>query len=248
MIHSTEIINHLNGLLKPQRFRDYAPNGLQVQGSDRVRKIITAVSASQRAIDFAIEQEAEMLLVHHGYFWKHENPVVEGLKAQRLAKLLRHQINLVAYHLPLDQHERFGNNALFAEHFDCVEVWQSLVEALIWHAEIKPIAAEELRRQLSQQLGREALMLGESRGPVSRIGWCTGAAQDYFSQAVAEGAQLFISGEYAERTYHEANELGALYISCGHHASERAGVRALGEYLGEEFGLTVRFFDEPNPL
>ncbi len=248
MIKTTEIIQHLDSLLKPQRFRDYAPNGLQVEGAPTVRRLVTAVSASQAAIDFAIAEGAQALLVHHGYFWKGEALPLTGLKRQRLAALLAHDINLIAYHLPLDQHERFGNNALFAEHFDCLDVWQSEVEALIWHAEIQPIGGAELAQRLGASLGREVLALGPVPEQVTRISWCTGAAQDYFQRAIAEGAQVFISGEYAERSYHEANELGALYLSCGHHASERAGVRALGQYLGEEFGLEVAFFDEPNPL
>ena len=205
MIKTTEIIQHLDSLLKPQRFRDYAPNGLQVEGAPTVRRLVTAVSASQAAIDFAIAEGAQALLVHHGYFWKGEALPLTGLKRRRL-------------------------------------------EALIWHAEIQPIGGAELAQRLGASLGRAVLALGPVPEQVTRISWCTGAAQDYFQRAIAEGAQVFISGEYAERSYHEANELGALYLSCGHHASERAGVRALGQYLGEEFGLEVAFFDEPNPL
>lgn len=245
---TNELMNHLNDLLKPNRFRDYTINGLQIEGAPKINKIITAVSASKKAIEFAISQNAEALLVHHGYFWKGEPAELIGIKRQRIAQLLQANINLIAYHLPLDQHERFGNNPLFAHHFECLKVWQSEIEPLIWHAEIVPVTQEALLSHLSASLQRPVQAVGVGRAVITRVAWCTGAAQDYLQQAVREGAEVFISGEYAERTYHEAHELEALYVSCGHHASERAGVKYLGEYLAQQFNLEVIFFDEGNPF
>ena len=248
MITRDELQTHLHDFLQVTRFRDYAPNGLQVEGRAEIRRILTAVTASQAAIQAAIAWQADALLVHHGYFWKGEAPQVVGMKKRRLAALLAHDLNLFAYHLPLDQHPELGNNALFAKHFACEAVWQSAEEPLIWHARIEATALPDLLAQIEGGLEREPFAVGNSDDRITRIAWCTGAAQDYLQQAVAEGAQAFISGEYAERSYHEARESGSVYISCGHHASERAGIRALGEHLAATFGLEQRFYDEENPF
>jgi len=248
MITRDELQTHLHDFLQVTRFRDYAPNGLQVEGRAEIRRILTAVTASQAAIQAAIAWQADALLVHHGYFWKGEAPQVVGMKKRRLAALLVHDLNLFAYHLPLDQHPELGNNALFAKHFACEAVWQSAEEPLIWHARIEATALPDLLAQIEGGLEREPFAVGNSDDTITRIAWCTGAAQDYLQQAVGEGAQAFISGEYAERSYHEARESGSVYISCGHHASERAGIRALGEHLAATFGLEQRFYDEENPF
>lgn len=243
-----ELVQYLNQILQIQRFQDYAPNGLQVEGKSEIRKIITAVSASQAAIQFTINNRADALLVHHGYFWKGERPELTGIKGKRIAALMKNDLNLLAYHLPLDQHERWGNNALFAQHFSCKRVWCSPKEALLWHAEIEPISSTGLLKQLSKRLWRHPQSVGVAPKQIKHIAWCTGAAQDLLTLAAQEGAQVFISGEYAERTYHEALEHQIMYVSCGHHASERAGVQALGEHLAEHFALDVEFFDEQNPF
>ena len=248
MITRDELQTHLHDFLQVTRFRDYAPNGLQVEGRAEIRRILTAVTASQAAIQAAIAWQADALLVHHGYFWKGEAPQVVGMKKRRLAALLVHDLNLFAYHLPLDQHPELGNNALFAKHFACEAVWQSAEEPLIWHARIEATALPDLLAQIEGGLEREPFAVGNSDDTITRIAWCTGAAQDYLQQAVGEGAQAFISGEYAERSYHEARESGSVYISCGHHASERAGIRGLGEHLAATFGLEQRFYDEENPF
>lgn len=247
-MHRDELHTYLNDYLQNSRYRDYAPNGIQIEGKAEIRRITTAVTASQAAIEAAIAQQADALLVHHGYFWKGEAPAITGIKKQRIADLLAHDINLIAYHLPLDQHAELGNNALFARHFDCETVWQSAAEPLIWHAHIRPTTLSALLDRLAHDLDRLPLAVGENTGELTHIAWCTGAAQDYLQQAAAEGAQAYISGEYAERSYHEARESGCTYISCGHHASERAGIRALGEHLATTFGLDVAYYDEPNPF
>lgn len=247
-MHRDELHTYLNDYLQSSRYRDYAPNGIQIEGKTEIWRITTAVTASQAAIEAAIAQQADALLVHHGYFWKGEAPAITGIKKQRIADLLAHDINLIAYHLPLDQHAELGNNALFARHFDCETVWQSAAEPLIWHASIRPTTLSALLDRLAHDLDRIPLAVGENTGELTHIAWCTGAAQDYLQQVATEGAQAYISGEYAERSYHEARESGCTYISCGHHASERAGIRTLGEHLATTFGLDVAYYDEPNPF
>jgi len=248
MITRDQLQTHLHEFLQCGRFRDYAPNGLQVEGRKDTRRSPAAVPASQAAIAAAIDWQADALLVHHGYFWKGEAPQVVGMKKRRLAALLAHDVNLFAYHLPLDQHPELGNNALFARHFACEAVWQSAEEPLIWHAHLAPTSLPDLLAQLEGGLEREPVAVGVVNEPLTRIAWCSGAAQDFLQQAAGEGAQAFISGEYAERSYHEARETGTVYISCGHHASERAGIRALGAHLATAFDLQQRFFDEENPF
>ncbi|MDO5090644.1 MAG: Nif3-like dinuclear metal center hexameric protein [Cardiobacteriaceae bacterium] len=243
-----ELLAWLDAFLAASTFRDYTVNGLQVEGRAEIGKIVTAVTASQAAINFAIESGADALLVHHGYFWKGEDAAVTGMKKRRLAALLGHDINLLAYHLPLDQHAELGNNALFARHLPFARVWQSAAEKLLWHGELaEALPLSELQRRLSDALAFPCRAVGEEK-PITRIAWCSGAAQDLLQLAAQEGAEAFCSGEYAERTFHEARETGCAYLVCGHHATERAGVRALGERLVREFSLSVTWFDEDNPF
>ena len=187
MITRDQLQTHLRDLLQTDRFRDYAPNGLQVEGKAEIRRILTAVTASQAAITAAIDWQADALLVHHGYFWKGEAPQVVGLKKRRLAALLAHELNLFAYHLPLDQHPELGNNAHFAKHFACEAVWQSAEEPLIWHARIAPTTLPDLLAQLEGGLEREPFAVGTAADPLTHIAWCSGAAQDFLQQAADEG-------------------------------------------------------------
>lgn len=249
MISQLELLTHLADYLQVSAYKDYAPNGLQVAGRAQIKRIVSAVTASQAAIDFAIEQQADALIVHHGYFWRGEAAEIVGMKKQRLQKLLTHDINLFAYHLPLDQHPDIGNNALFAKIFPTVKVWQSAHEALVWQAEISAQSLSYLESLVAQAMQRKPqVVISPSSQEISRIAWCTGGAQDYLQLAAAEGAQLFMSGEYSERTYHEALETGCHYFACGHHATERAGIRALGEYLSAQYDLENCFYDEANPF
>lgn len=245
-----ELLTALDELLRPQRYRDYTINGLQVAGRSTIERIVTAVTASQAAIEHARADNADALLVHHGYFWKGEDSAITGIKRQRLAALLDANINLIAYHLPLDQHPELGNNCLFANHFPVEHLWQSTTNDLIWHATIPPTSPSKIATMLKQSLPTDTLQLisDEPERRITHIAWCSGAANDFLTQAHDEGAELYISGEYAERNYHEARELGCAFIACGHHASERAGIRTLGTYLEREYGLTQQFFDEPNPF
>ena len=248
MISRDALLDYMQEYLNSRAFADYTFNGLQVEGRTEIGRVLTAVSASQAAIAQAIATQADALLVHHGYFWKGEDAAIVGIKKQRLAALLAHDINLIAYHLPLDQHAVIGNNRLFADMLPLLRVWQSPQEPLLWHGECAPIAAPSLLALLQEALDFPCRWIGREEMAVTRVAWCTGAAQDFLLLAAKEGAQVFCSGEYAERTFHEARESGCAYVVCGHHATERAGIRALGVHLAEKFALSVSFFDERNPF
>ncbi len=244
----TELESYLGQLLDISRFRDYSPNGLQVEGRPEVRKIIAGVSASQALLDEAVAWGADAVLVHHGYFWKGEDGRITGLKKKRLATLLNQDISLFAYHLPLDAHAELGNNAQLAR----VLGWT--VEGRFAEQDMgflgscsEPLAAAELALQVGLALGREPLLVGDGLRPVRRVAWCSGGAQGYFEEAIAAGAELFLSGEISEQTTHLARESGVPFIAAGHHATERYGVRALAAHLAEGFGLDCRFLDIHNP-
>lgn len=247
-MHSNELLSALDNFFQSDKIKDYAPNGLQIEGKKEIRRILTAVSASQAAIEAAIDYQADALFVHHGYFWKGEAPQLTGIKYQRIKALLAHDINLIAYHLPLDLHPQVGNNALFGRALSVQNIRQSEQEKLLWHGDIAAQSAEELQARISRVLRRPAQMVGSIDAPIRRIAWCTGAAQDYLALAAQEGAQAFLSGEYAERTFHEAHEWHIGYFSCGHHATERFGVEAMAERFRLDYALESRFFDEDNPF
>ncbi len=245
-----QLIALLDELLQPQEYQDYAPNGLQVEGRREIRRIVTAVTASARAIQQAIDYDADMLLVHHGYFWRGEDPRVIGMRYRRLQRLLRQEINLVAYHLPLDGHPALGNNAQWGQRLG-VEVEGHLPHAaLVCTTTLEhAMTSEELcRRAAAAVEGREPLLISGHQRPIRTIGWCSGAAQNYLSQAAEAGLDAYLSGEVSEQNYHEAMELGICYLACGHHATERGGVMALGAWIERELGLACHFADEPNPV
>ncbi|HEY3433180.1 MAG TPA: Nif3-like dinuclear metal center hexameric protein [Rhodocyclaceae bacterium] len=244
-----ELCAYLDATLDAGRFRDYCPNGLQVEGKAEISKIICGVTASQALLDAAVAAGADAVLVHHGWFWKGEDGRVTGLRKQRLATLLRHDINLIAYHLPLDAHGELGNNAQLAN----VAGWRT--EGRFAEQDIGFYGSPEVARtagetagHLQQVLNRPALLVGDSNRPVRRIAWCSGGAQGYFEQAIAVGADLFVSGEISEQTTHLARESGVPYIAAGHHATERYGVQALGRRLEEVFGLNCEYVEVDNPV
>ena len=240
---------YLDNLLEAGRFRDYCPNGLQVEGKAEVQRILCGTTASQDLIDAAIDWQADAILVHHGWFWKSEDGRVTGFRKQRMAALLAHDINLFAYHLPLDAHAALGNNAQLAARLG----WQ--VSGRFGEQDIgfigtpvAPLSASALADQVGKVLGRAPQLLGDPQRQVSRIAWCSGGAQSYFEQAIAAGADLFLSGEVSEQTYHLAMETGIPYIAAGHHATERYGVQALGEHLQGTQGIKCRYFEINNPV
>ena len=247
-----ELVKYCDQLLQTDRFRDYAPNGLQVEGTAQVTRVVTGVTACQALLDAAVEWEADMVLVHHGYFWKGEPSVVTGMKQRRLKTLLEHGINLVAYHLPLDAHPELGNNARLAALLG-LEVEGPLdpgsSPAIGNIGRLNPVLSlSDLRQRIQCQLGREPQVISGGEHPISRVAWCTGAAERMIEQALAQGADAYISGEISEPVVHVAREAGIHYLGAGHHATERYGVQALGEHLEQKFGLTHRFIDIDNPV
>ena len=248
----TELVQYLDQLLQPGQFRDYCPNGLQVEGRARISKLVTGVTASQRLLDQAIAWGADAILVHHGYFWKGERHEVVGIKRRSLATLLGNEVSLLAYHLPLDAHPEVGNNARLGRllGMDRHEPLQPEDPGGVGNIGTLPeaLAAGTLVEQLEQITGRSALHIGDAEALVRRIAWCTGAAQGYIEAAVAAGADLFVTGEVSEQTVHIAREEGIHFVAAGHHATERYGVQALGEHLAETFSLQHRFIDIDNPV
>jgi dinuclear metal center YbgI/SA1388 family protein len=240
---------YLDSLLDAARFRDYCPNGLQVEGRDRVRRVVCGVTASQALIEAAIERGADAVLVHHGWFWKSEDGRVTGFRKQRMARLLAHDINLFAYHLPLDAHPVLGNNARLALRLGWTTTGR-FGEQEIGFVGVPPAPtyAGDLTRRIEEALGREPMLIGDPSRKVTRIAWCSGGAQGYFEDALAAGADVFVSGEISEQTVHLARETGMAFIAAGHHATERYGVMALAEDLSMQFGLACEFIDIDNPV
>ncbi|MEK7737527.1 MAG: Nif3-like dinuclear metal center hexameric protein [Pseudomonadota bacterium] len=239
---------YLDECLEAARFHDYCPNGLQVEGRDEVRRLVCGVTASQALLEAAVAQDADAVLVHHGWFWKSEDGRVTGFRKRRMALLLAHDISLLAYHLPLDAHAELGNNAQLALRLG----WR--VEGRFGEQEIGFLGATaaatagELAAALEQGLGRKPLLVGDPDRPLKRIAWCSGGAQAYFEEAIAAGADCFISGEISEQTVHLASETGIPYIAAGHHATERYGVQAVGSHLQEMFGLDCTYIEIDNPV
>ena len=240
---------HLDGLLDAARFRDYCPNGLQVEGKAAIRRVVCGVTASQALIDAAIARRADALLVHHGWFWKSEDGRVTGYRKQRLASLLAHDISLFAYHLPLDAHPTLGNNAQLAKRLGWT-IEGNFSEQNIGFVGVPPAPtfAGGLAAAVERALGRAPLLIGEAARPVKRIAWCTGGAQGYFEEALATGADIFVSGEISEQTVHLARESGVAYLAAGHHATERYGAMALAAHLRESCGMDCEFIDIDNPV
>ncbi|MBA1265683.1 Nif3-like dinuclear metal center hexameric protein [Stutzerimonas stutzeri] len=232
------------------KIADYCPNGLQVEGRPQVRRIVSGVTASQALLDAAVAAEADVVLVHHGYFWKNEDARVVGMKQRRLKTLLSHDISLLAYHLPLDVHEEVGNNVQLARLLGLsiegpLEPDNPKSVGLIGSL-ATPLTPAEFARLVQEKLQREPLMI-EGNGLISRVGWCTGGAQGYIDHAVAAGVDAYLTGEISEPTVHSARENGLSFFAAGHHATERYGIQALGDYLARRFAIEHIFIDCPNP-
>ncbi len=252
MIDRIELDGYLDNLLDCSKYKDYAPNGLQVEGQRQINKICTAVTASADVIRRAADWGADALLVHHGYFWKGEEPILTGPKRQRIALLLESNLNLFAYHLPLDCHLAFGNNAQLAKLFD-VYPFQAHkaggTENLLWTGSLsEPVKAERFSHFLSGKLNRKPQHIDIKNKPIKTIAWCSGSAQDFIEEAARLGADAYLSGEISERTYYQAIELGIHYFACGHHATERLGIQALGHHLASSHELQHKFLDVDNPV
>lgn len=251
-LQPTELTQWIDNLLSANEFNDYCPNGLQVDANTPIAHIITGVTACQALIDEAIKQNAQAILVHHGYFWKGEPAPLIGMKGKRIRTLIQNNISLIAYHLPLDAHPILGNNAQLAKLFG-MEISEPLYPnekhpiGNIINLD-KPIYTHNFIHTITTALNRPPLHLSGGNQTIQRIGICTGSAQDMIEQAVKQGCDAFISGEVSERTTHTAREMGIEYFACGHHATERGGVKALGEYIHQQLGLKVNFIDIDNPV
>ena len=243
------LAKYLDEFLSVTKFKDYCPNGLQVEGRAQIRRLVTGVTASAALLDAAIAWKADAALVHHGYFWRGEDARLIGVKRARIARLMHADLNLFAYHLPLDVHPEIGNNAELGRRLGwsidtrCGD--QDLIAIGILPV---PISFAELGRHVEARLARAPLLIGDAKRTVARIAWCTGGAQDLFTDAIAAGVDAYLTGEVSEQHFHLATESGVAFIAAGHHATERFGIEALGERLAREFGLEHRFIDVPNPV
>ena len=241
--------NYLNTLLQPERFSDYCPNGLQVEGKQEINKIVTGVTASMALLQAAHRANADAVLVHHGYFWRGEALPITGIKKRRIQFLLQHDINLFAYHLPLDAHTELGNNVMLAKKLGLQITGRAGEKEMLLLAELKsPQPLQSLVNLIETKLNRKPQVIGDMNKPIQKIALCTGAAQGYIEQAAAAGVDAYISGEISEQTVHVAIESGVSYISAGHHATERYGIQALGEHLAQKFDLQHEFIDIDNPV
>ncbi|VFP87642.1 GTP cyclohydrolase 1 type 2 homolog [Candidatus Erwinia haradaeae] len=246
---NVELEQKVNQLLHTESFNDTVINGLQVEGRNKIKQVITGVTACYDLLNAAIRLDADAILVHHGYFWKNESAVIKGMKRQRLKTLLVNDINLFAWHIPLDVHPKFGNNAKLAELLD-IEVKGSVVHPLVLWGTIKhPVTADSFKNRLHIALGREPLHCYANNAPsmIQCIAWCSGSGQRFIDNAAAFGVDAFITGEVSEQTIHSAREQGLHFFAAGHHATERGGVQALGDWLSIQHGLKVIFVDIDNP-
>ena len=243
------LLDWCDAILETARFKDYAPNGLQVEGRTGIRRILTAVTASRAAIDHAVVTGADMLLVHHGMFWKSEPATITGWKKQRIAALLAHDINLAGYHLPLDAHPELGNNAQLAKRCGWLPEYRFGDQDLLAAGRNgkRGQTLTGLANDIAAALGRRPTVAGDPERVLDKLVWCSGGAQGYFQAAIDNGADAYITGEISEAQYHLANETGTVFISAGHHATERYGIQALGNAIADTFGIEVSFFDEANP-
>ncbi len=246
-----QLLAACNDLLQPQRFKDYGPNGLQVEGRENIRHIVSGVTASRALIEAAISAKADAIFVHHGLFWRGQDGTVTGWMKQRLQLLLQHDINLLAYHLPLDAHPELGNNAQLAQRFG-FRVQRTFGEqdlGLLGEREDGQhfARAHDVAQLIYTVLGREATCIEGDGRPIRRVAWCSGGAQSYFEAAIAAGADAFITGELSEPQAHLARETGVAFLACGHHATERYGAPAVAQHVATQLGVTHQFVDIDNP-
>lgn len=249
MMQLSELDDYIGRLLEINRFRDYCPNGLQVEGRAQVKRIASGVTASQSLLESASAWGADAVLVHHGYFWRNEDLRVTGIKKRRIAHLLEHDMSLLAFHLPLDAHPELGNNAQLAFKLGLEAQGRFGEQDIAWYGVLhEEQTLEKFTEKITKELQRSPMVIGDRARKLKRIAWCSGGAQSYFEQAIALGVDAFLTGEISEQNVHVANETGVAFISAGHHATERYGVQALGEHLASKWKIEHKFFDMDNPV
>ena len=251
MTHRQDLLQAFDTLLAPERFKDHGPNGLQVEGREQVRSMVSGVTASRALIEAAIARQADAVFVHHGLFWRGQDGRVTGWMKQRQALLLAHDINLFAYHLPLDAHPELGNNAQFGRRLGLqaeARFGEQDLGFLGGRADGQAFAdSEALAAHARQVLGRPVTCVPGAPGAIRRVAWCTGGAQSYFEAAIAAGAQAFLTGEISEPQAHYARECGVTFLACGHHATERYGAPAVAAHVAQQLGIAHEFIDVDNP-
>ena len=248
-----DILHFCDTTLSPQNFQDYCPNGLQIEGKQKIKKIVSGVSASMALIEAAIEEKADLLLVHHGYFWKGENPCITGIKGRRIQKIIQHELNLLAYHLPLDAHPQVGNNAQMAKHMHWridAPLDSHCAQRIGFHGHLQqPVSVSKLTNALEKHFQQQPLVVtNDNQRTIKTIAWCSGAAADDIVFAAKAGVDAFVTGEPNERSFHLAKEYDLAFYACGHHATERAGVQALGESIAKSLNIAHKFIDIPCPI
>jgi dinuclear metal center YbgI/SA1388 family protein len=252
MVTLQQLVYYLEGLLQPDEFKDYAPNGLQVEGKSCINTLVTGVTANQALIDAAIKHQADAMLVHHGFFWKNEPPALVGMKYKRIKSLIENDISLLAYHIPLDAHLVYGNNIQLGKLLDIELMATFPVEPGLFIGYkgrlYTPLTGLQFAEMLASRLGRVPLYIPGKDAVIETIAWCTGAAQDYLPCAILQKVDAYLTGEVSERTVHIARENNIHFYAAGHHATERYGVSALGDHLSQEFNISHLFIDIENPV
>lgn len=252
MVTLEAFVAYLDHLLTPKQFVDYCPNGLQIEGKPVIETLVTGVTANLALLEAAIAHNADALLVHHGFFWKNDSPCITGMSYRRIRTLITHGMSLLAYHLPLDAHEVYGNNVQLGQRLDALvtDTFQSQSGINIGCiGQLRtPMSGEQLAKWLTTQLERAPLYISGSKRPIETLAWCTGAGQDYIWQALENKVDAYLTGEVSERTVHIARENNLHFYAAGHHATERYGVKALGDHLSSQFGIQHHFIDIDNPV
>ncbi|WWO95333.1 MAG: Nif3-like dinuclear metal center hexameric protein [Candidatus Dasytiphilus stammeri] len=249
-MRNTELEKLINQKLNSANFHDYVPNGLQVTGREEIKNIITGVTACQALINQAVAYNADAIIVHHGYFWNNELPLIKGIKRQRIKTLLLNDINLYSWHLPLDAHPKLGNNVQLAKLLD-IQVQGEIVPLLYWGNFLQPLTSESLITRITAKLGRTPLYCADKEHApdlINSIAWCTGAGQKFITEAANFGVDAFITGEASESTIHSARENKLHLFAAGHHATERGGIQALTKWLEKKYSFNINFIDIYNPV
>lgn len=250
MINNYALLDKLNEILEPHKFKDYCPNGLQIEGQKDISKLIAGVSLSEKLIDAAIEKQAQAIVVHHGIFWNKDSYNITGIKKKRIEKLIKNNINLYAYHLPLDNHKELGNNVQLAKILGIKPIGTTSEQDLLWYGElITPIILKKFEHEITHKLLHKPQVFANNKEQlIKKIAWCTGGADSFFIDAIKLNVDVFISGEVSEPIYNLSEESNVAYIAAGHYATERYGIKALSRYLTENSIVQAEFIELYNPI